>query len=185
MIVAPEALIVAARLRCCGYKAKPGAESRIRIRSRVSRNRRRKPGRRAVIRITAEQNAAHGCAGSRYIGIEVVRHVCGGTAANLSRHIVAVLAAKVELRVTLASGKVAPIFVVVVTAVLELGRVVANVELRQAAVGFALDFTFAAVRPTPNMTEWVFYTSVTRYVESLGNTATVVYGVADYPGVVT
>ena len=93
------------------------------------RSRIRKAGIRAAIRATAEQNAAHSHAGSRYAGIEVVRHIGGGTAAYLSRHVVAELATKVELRVAFTSRKVAPIFVVVVTVILELGRVVANVEL--------------------------------------------------------
>lgn len=39
-------------------KAKPGAEARTRIRSRDVRIRVRKPGRRAVVRTTAEQNTA-------------------------------------------------------------------------------------------------------------------------------
>ena len=111
-----------------GYKAKPGAE-RTRIRSRVVRIRVRKPGIRAVVRTTAEQNAPHSHAGSGYIGIEVVREVGRRTAANLSRHILAELSGKYGLNVTFLAGKVAPVVVAVLAAVLELRRVVANVEL--------------------------------------------------------
>lgn len=139
-----------------GYKAKPGAEVRKRSRSRVVRRRVRKPGTRAVGRRTAEQNAPHSHAGSGYIGIEVVREVGRRTAANLSRHILAELSGKYGLNVTFLAGKVAPVVVAVIAAVLELRRVVANVELRQPAVRVALYLTLAAVRPAPNMPKGVF-----------------------------
>lgn len=118
--------------------------------------RERKPGKRAVVRKPAEQNAPHSHAGSGYIGIEVVREVGRRTAANLSRHILAELSGKYGLNVTFLAGKVAPVVVAVIAAVLELRRVVANVELRQPAVRVALYLTLAAVRPAPNMPKGVF-----------------------------
>ena len=104
-------------------KAKPRAEVRIRIRSRVTRMRIRKPGMRAVIRVTAEQDTPHSRAGSRYIGIEVVRKVGRRTCAYLHRHDVAVFAYHHALNVPLFSRQFSAHVVVVITTVLELGRV--------------------------------------------------------------
>lgn len=149
------------------------------------RSRARKPGIRAVMRVTAEQNAAHSCAGRWYIGIEVVREVGSRTAADFYGHILAELSAHNAFNVAFFSGKVAPVVIAVIAAVLELRRVVANVELRQAAVGVALYLTLTAVRPAPNVAEWVFYTSVTYNVSGVGNARSVVNGIIDDTGSVT
>ena len=89
------------------------------------------------------------------------------------------------VNVAFLSGKVAPVVVAVIAAVLELRRVVANVELRQPAVRVALYLTLAAVRPTPNVVEGVFYSSVTRNVGGVGNARAVVNGIIDDAGSVT
>ena len=130
----------------------------------------------------AEQNAAHSHAGRGYIGIEVVREVGGRTSANLYGHIVAELAAHDALNVAFFPGKVAPVVITVVAAVLELRGVVANVELRQAARFFALYLTLTAIRPAPNMAEGVFYSSVRRNFERIGYARAVVYALFDNAG---
>ena len=50
------------------------------------------------------KNAAHGCAGRRYIGIEVVREVDSRTAAHLYGHILAVFAGHDALNVAFRTG---------------------------------------------------------------------------------
>lgn len=85
-------------------KAKPGADVRIRIRSRVARIRERKPGIRAVGRTTAEQNAACGFTTCGDVCIIVIAEIRCCATTDRKGHDFAVFAENQGFNITLLTG---------------------------------------------------------------------------------
>lgn len=119
--------------------------------------RERKPGIRAVMRSTAEQDTPLCYAAGWYVGIEVVGKVGSRTCAHFRRHIFPVFAYHHALNITFLTWKFAAFYVIVIVGILVVCRVVASIERTYAAVRIRFNSAFASIRPTPNMPERVFY----------------------------
>lgn len=127
----------------------------------------RKAGIRAVTRITAEKHAPRNRPRRGNASGVVVAEIGCRTCAHLYRHIFAVLANHHNFNITFIAGYLTAFFVVGIVAILELSRVGTYEELTKTTGRVALYIAFTAVRPTPNVPERIFQTSVAGYAKGL------------------